>query len=508
MVLSMGTWGQKYVLRRPVFSTLISSFLSISTIGALGLGFSTAAFAQEEARQFSAKAGEVVNDTIYLNNNGQIEAALKKLESIINDPDLNAYERATIYQMMGHFSYELDRPKEAQRYFERALDSGGLLPREADNIRIVIAQIMIGNGKYREGAERLEKYMVSSGKEDTKYVELLTQACVQAEDYACALPWAEKWFAAADPKERRHYDLMHFLYDNLGMQVRQADLIKEMINLWPEDPNLWTAWMAMLEKGGRKQEAFEISKMLYLGGGLTDETDLLKLVHNFDVYDMPYQAAELLEREMATERISTTVKTQKQLGSLYSRAREYKRAAPILETVMRQSGDVGLGGRLAAALSKAGSCETSEAAFKKAVTRGYDADHAKMLIGWCYNNQVPSLERLKCNMTEAQRAEAPITKAREAALAAFKTVKMGSKYREDAQTWIKFIEGEAAADERRCGHIGTYKKIERHLCYQKIKQAYDAMIFTGGEFKLADEDKACLTFKDAYDAKYTVKKPN
>ena len=63
---------------------------------------------------------------------------------------------------------------------------------------------------------------------------MLTQAWVQSENYSRALPWAEKWFNSANPKERKHFDLMNFLFNNLGQQGRQADIVKQMkANLLP-----------------------------------------------------------------------------------------------------------------------------------------------------------------------------------------------------------------------------------------------------------------------------------
>jgi len=208
-------------------------------------------------------------------------------------PDLNAYERSTIYQMQGASYYALDQYGPAISAFENAINAGGLLPNEADSLRVNIAQLMIGNGQYAQGAQMLENYLNRGGQSKPAYTEMLVQAWVQSENYSKALPWAEKWFRAASPKERKHFDLMNFLYNNLGMQGRQADIVKQMINRWPEDKTLWDAWASMLANGGREQEAFEVSKMLYLGGALTTEQDLMKVVQYYSFYDMPFQAAQI-----------------------------------------------------------------------------------------------------------------------------------------------------------------------------------------------------------------------
>ena len=488
-------------LRMRAAALLGSSLLAVAAIGVSGFAVNSAAVAQEadEGRQFDAKSGEAVNSALTQANAGDNQGAVNTLNSALNLPDLNAYERSTMYQMLGQYSYELDRPTDAQRFFESAINSGGLLPNEIDNIRVVIAQLMIGNGQYREGATRLENFLNSGGQEKPQYVELLTNAWVQAEDYRRALPWAEKWFNRASPKERRHFDLLNFLFNNLGMQGRQADIVKEMIGRWPEDKSLWDAWASMLANGGREQEAFEVTKMLYLGGALNTEADLLKVVQYYSFYEMPYQAAEILEREMQSNRISTTPEKLKQLSGLFRQAREYKRAIPILENAASQSGEAKLYADLGEALYNEGSCQKSENAFKEAINRGYDKGKSWMLIANCRYDQTNSLERLNCEMSDTQMAEAPITKARASAVEAFERVPGNSRERSNASKWIQFISAERDAVDRRCIFE---RNVERDLCYQKIKQAYAAEIFTGG-FKLDDQN--CTKFKADYDAEFRVR---
>lgn len=491
---------QTKTLRTRAASLLGASLLAVAAIGVSSFGVSSAAFAQaDEGRQFDAKSGEAVNNAQTLATAGDNQGAVNALNQALNLPDLNPYERSTMYQMLGQYNYELDRAVEAQQAFENAINAGGLLPKEVDNIKVVIAQLMIGNGQYREGAQRLENYLNSGGQQKPQYIDLLVNAWVQAEDYNRALPWAEKWFNAARPKERKHYDLLNFLYNNLGMQGRQADIVKQMINRWPEDKTLWDAWASMLANGGREQEAFEVTKMLYLGGALNEEQDLLKVVQYYSFYEMPYQAAEILEREMNANRIARTPDKLKQLSGLFRQAREYKRAIPILEAAAGQSGDAKLYADLGEALYNEGSCVKSEAAFTEAINRGYDAGKSWMLIANCRYDQTNTLDRLNCEMNDAQMAAAPISKARQSAIDAFEKVPAVSRERGNARKWIQFINAEKQAVNARCEFE---RGVEQELCFQKIKQAYDAEIFVG-EFKL-DDAEVCMQYKAKYDAEYRV----
>jgi len=223
-------------LRIKAASMMGASLLAVASVALSGVAFNSAAIAQDadEGRQFDAKSGEAVNSAQTMAGAGDNAGAVNALVAALNLPDLNPYEKSTMYQMLGQYSYELDRAVDAQRYFESAINAGGLLPKEIGNIKVVIAQLMIGNGQYREGATRLENYLNSGGQQKPQYIDLLVNAWVQSEDYRRALPWAEKWFNAARPKERKHFDLLNFLYNNLGMQGRQADIVKQMIGRWPD----------------------------------------------------------------------------------------------------------------------------------------------------------------------------------------------------------------------------------------------------------------------------------
>lgn len=453
-----------------------------------------------EGRQFSAKAGGVVNEALTLINEDQHQAGLSKLNQALQIDPLNAYEKSTIYQMQGASYYELNQYAPAISAFNNAINAGGLLPNEADSLRVNIAQLMIANGQYAEGAQALERYLNNGGQQKPQYVEMLTQAWVQSENFSKALPWAEKWFNSASPKERKHFDLLNYLYNNLNMPGKQADIVKQMIGRWPEDKTLWDAWASMLANGGREQEAFEVTKMLYLGGALSQEADLLKVVQYYSFYDMPFQAAQILEQEMNRGRIAQNADRLVQLSDLFRQSREYKRAIPILEKAASASGKAKLFADLGEAYYNESDCSKAESAFTKAIDRGFDAGKAWMLIGTCRYEGAQAEARPTCKgTTQEQRNQTARAKKRNSAVEAFSRVPVNSQENGNAKKWRSFIEAEGQAVEDRCVFEAN---TERELCYIKIKQAYDAEIFTGG-FKL--EDESCLSFKEKYDSIYRVK---
>ena len=493
-------------LTKMIRNGLSASAFALSTVALVAVIVPMTAQAQDsdeekpaEGRQFGAKAGAIVNEANELTTANQFQQSINKLNEALALPDLNPYETSIIYQIQGTNYYELNNYGKAIQSFESAISAGGLLPNEASSLRVNIAQLLIGNEQFAEGATMLENYLAQGGQEKPKYVEYITQAWVQAENYQKALPWAEKWFNNANPKERKHFDLLNFLYNNLGMSGKQADIAKQMINRWPEEKQLWEAWASLLANGGREEEAFEVSKMLYLGGAMNSEQDLMKVVQYYSFYDMPYQAAEILEREMNAGRISKDPDKLVQLSNLFRQAREYKRAIPILEQAASSSGTAKLYADLGEALYNEGQCEKAESSFKQAINKGYDAGKSWMLIATCRYEATQKQDRLTCGMSPEQMNSAPISRSRSAAIDAFSNVPASSRENRNAKKWITFIRAERDALERRCVFEAN---IEKELCFQKIKGAYDNQIFAG-EFVL--EDQNCLKFKPEYDQKYIVK---
>jgi len=141
--------------------------------------------------------------------------------------------------------YEIDDYDGAIAAFENAISSGGLLPKETSNLRVNIAQLLIANGKPEHGAQMLEDWMVGGGELQPKYIEYLWQAWSQAKQYDRALPWAEKWFENANPKQRKHYDLLYFIYYELEMRDKCVTIITQMHARWPDDKSISDAQLCL-----------------------------------------------------------------------------------------------------------------------------------------------------------------------------------------------------------------------------------------------------------------------
>lgn len=186
-------------------------------------------------RNFSRKTGKATLEVMELMQRQDYDLASEKLEALLEKRKLSAYERSTLSQMHGQVYYELGENRLAIDAFGDAIEAGGLLQTELTSMRIVIAQLHIAEKDYQRGAEIFEALERDGHTLKPKQIEQVLNAWIAAENYERALPWAERWFETENAKERKHYDLLNFLYKTLDMTEKRKNILLVMSEKWPND---------------------------------------------------------------------------------------------------------------------------------------------------------------------------------------------------------------------------------------------------------------------------------
>jgi len=289
---------------------LIAAFAITSTAFAItpsaAIAQTNAAMAQSADRKFSPESGALVTEAMDYAAEGNFKKAIKRLKKARDISSLKPYEIGVIEQMLGNYYYKQNKNDDAIDHFERALASGGLLAADQYKLNKSAAQIMIADGQYNEGANRLATILSSADRSSAKYSKMIIQAYLQGKNYAAALPWAETWFGQLQNRERKHYDTMRFLYQKQGQDANQLALLQTMTQLWPNEKPLWNAQMSLLVKLGRKSEVVGVYEAMYLKGLLSTEAELLKLADFYAFYKNYSAAISLLDREIAAGRIQNS----------------------------------------------------------------------------------------------------------------------------------------------------------------------------------------------------------
>lgn len=428
--------------------------------------------AEEKNRVFTAAVGEKVLKVQEQMNAGNHAGAIDMLNQILAMKNLSAYETGVVYQLRAANNYELDRIPQTIADFEQALAVGDWTSLEKLNFQFNIGQLYLAQGNYREAVKRLEAWIAAGGQATDKVHFNMVAAYSELNDYRAALRHGRAAFEKGNPRERKHYDVLNFLFTELDMPVERAALLQEMVQLFPTDKKIWLSIAALYAQGGQEKKAFEINKIMYVNGMMVEEKEIMQIVDYYSYYEVPYRGARILEREMNRGRVAKTQKNFEKLARLYRQASQFDKAIAPLTEAARLSGNGELFQQLGEAFYSEGKLAEAENALRQAINKGglKNAGDAWVVMGNA------RYEREK----------------RQEALDAFRE---GAKFRNSAETanrWIEFILTELDTAKRWEEFKDGVKRDEVRVRCERWRQS-------GGELRDVASDVDCVAVLDNED---------
>ncbi|MBL4596016.1 MAG: hypothetical protein JKX99_05515 [Robiginitomaculum sp.] len=411
-----------------------------------------------EGRVLSAKVGEgiLAAQELIQAEPPQYRPALSELNKVLASEKLTPYERAVSLQMRGSAKYGLSDVRGTIADWEAAIRTGALTPAEIGNLQPNIGQLWISEEEYRKGATTLENWIRSGGKPNTQIHMMTAGAWAQLDEFRKALPHAEAGFRLANPKEKKHFGLLNYVYNYLKMYSKQATLLEQQVSIWPDDKTIWRGIASLKAQADKSKEAFEINKIMYLNGMLTSEPEILSLTQYYSYYEVPYRGAVILEREMNAGRVSKSQKNLTLLSDMWRQSREYEKAIPVLT----QAAGIASNGQLFEQLGEAYFAEArhgeAETAFRQALNKG----------GLKKPGNVHVL--IANSLVEQGKPRA--------ALAEFKKGLSYSHSRRTADGWIKFINGGFEVERRKLEFRAAVKLDECKNQEDRVRRMGDTRI--------------------------------
>jgi tetratricopeptide (TPR) repeat protein len=420
--------------------------------------------AEENAaeRVFSTEIGTIVLEAQEMQAQDNFAGSVTVLNTALGRSSINPYERSVALQMRGRAYYEQDQVSRAIQDWEGAIATGALFTEEMVNLRINIGQLYITQEQYDQGIRSFERAIADGGEAvlNPRMMRMLAQAYGQAQRYREGLVWAERFWREfpASERQRGDYSLLLFYYQQLDMTPQQLGIITEMVGRWPTEKSNWRSYASLLahEDIGRETDAFEVNKVMYLNGMLTESREIIALAQYYSFYEYPYRGAVILERELNAGRVERTQRNLQQLSNMWRQAREWERALPVLRQVAQLSGAGEDYLKLGEALLLRRRLSEAETAFQEALNRGglNRPGQAWTLLG----NVRYDLDR------------------RTSAIAAFRE---GARYpysRRTANGWITFIESQIRAERDR---VRIRERVRRDECRFTVEDLRETAVLVG-----------------------------
>lgn len=190
---------------------------------------------QPTEAKFSRRVKKQIGQAHAMFAKGDYDKGLQRIDALLEYKELGPPEQALLYILKGSTYFEFADDENAIIAFQQAYDTGGLSLSDGRDTLMDIAKLSFAADKYEQAAAALEQWKTDGGANDITATELLIDSWSHARQFDKALIAAEPYFEAISDKERRHYDLMNFLYMKNGRIADQARILRDMISIWPDD---------------------------------------------------------------------------------------------------------------------------------------------------------------------------------------------------------------------------------------------------------------------------------
>ncbi len=314
---------------------------------------------------------------------GMIEAEGKR--------SLNSYELANVYNLYAFINYSNEDYPGALESYRNVIAQPDIPLAMEINTKYTIAQLYFVQEQWKQGVDMLlEWFKVTDTPSATSHV-LLSQGYYQLKDYDNALAQVKIAIEMEESKgklpKEQWYNLARFLYFERNDIDNTVRILEELVKFYPKD-QYWIQLSHMY--GEQKKESWQLAAMetAYMQDMLTKGPERVTMAYLFLQGEVPYKAANVMNRGLKEELIEATSKNYEIMGNAYRQAQEVAKAIPALEKAAEKAEDGELYARLGNVYLDGDKYDEAIVALEKALKRGgvRRPDNTQLALGMAYFN--------------------------------------------------------------------------------------------------------------------------
>jgi tetratricopeptide (TPR) repeat protein len=336
---------------------------------------------------------------------GDPQEATRLLEKL-NPKRLNPYERALVYRMLAHVAYGANESEESIRYFKKFLDEEMLPIRDEARVRFNIAQLYASLQKWREMIDWLNSWLLHVEHPDPIGFYLMGIAYYQLGDFDEAIVQAKRAVEFSPEPREAWMRLLAALYAQKQDYENAAPVLEDLVLSFPKK-QYWVQLSLIYGAREDYRRSLSAQQVAYAQGLLSEDKELQRLARSYLYHDLPYPAAQVLEKGLEDGAISPKAESFELLANSLIAAREYERSLGPLQTAAEMSEDGNLYVRLGQVHMQREAWTEASGLLEKAVEKGSlkDPGNADLLLGIAYYNGARAA-RARSSFQRARQHEA------------------------------------------------------------------------------------------------------
>ena len=365
--------------------------------------------------------------------------ALEVLQGILDGPKFKPYEKAVATQTMGYVYAAQGNYTKTIDTFERALVSGNLPPRVANDLTYNLAQLYLAEDKPEKTLELITKWMQSiDGDPAAEAYALKAQTHLMLEQLAPAEKDIRKALSLIEePKQQWTRVLLSILLQQERYKEARP-ILEDAVERWPSVKVFWQHLTSVYYEAEDEKLAFVARRAMHTQGMLKTSRELSSIAQLFLYHDVPIKASEILQAGMDDGSIEKTEKNYELLAQAYMHAREWSKSVAPLTSAAEKSDAGRFYAQLAESYVQDEEWGKAETALVKALDKGG------------LDNEANSWLLLGIARTRIENYEA--------AIKAFRKAGDDDELAKDAFRWIRSIERRLAENRRKAEEAEAAQK--------------------------------------------------
>jgi tetratricopeptide (TPR) repeat protein len=351
-----------------------------------------------------------LNAATELYDAGQYAEATKLLKGM-KFARLNPHERALAYRFLAYAALGMEDPVAGTAYFEKVIEQEALPIDDEATIRFSIAQLYASTGKWQKTEEALLAWFPYVENPNPVAYYLLAISHYRRDQFDEAMAPALKALELAKAPKESWLQLTAALHLQKEDYDSAVPLLEQLVTFFAKK-QYWVQLSLIYAARGDYEHAMEIQQLAYTLGLLTEDDELRRLARTYLFHQLPYPAAELLERGIEEGRIEPDRKVLELLGNSWIAAREYEKSLGPLQQAAELAEDGRLYLRLGQVRIQREDWKEATGLIQKAIRKGglEDAGKAHLLLGISYfsddHTEPARLAFLRAQKHESTRTEA------------------------------------------------------------------------------------------------------
>jgi tetratricopeptide (TPR) repeat protein len=318
------------MVRKLITSLVIGSFLVVAQLPVANTAFAAEATKKEKSKRptrlVGPSVGKKVQKAFEAYTADDIPGALVLLLDIDAKKD---YDKAYVDRFIAvMYATQGKHEKEAIKYLKKAIAPDILNEGDqAESIKL-LADLQMQTKAYKEALKNYKAWMDFTGKEDAGTYVKIAQAHYELKQLDKVIAPADKAIALYGDKQNQNpYVLKVTSYYERKMFKEAVKVLETVVQVFPENKVWWTQLGNFYLLTENYAKALATLDLAYKQGFLTKESEIKTLANLYSSNEIPYKAAKLLEKHIASGLIKRDDKSIATLANAWHAAQHIDKAA-------------------------------------------------------------------------------------------------------------------------------------------------------------------------------------